>query len=226
MAVCFPSFMACLLARQEGAKRKTTKDDRHRRAWLLRKTPREQLVLCRDTDPTFFDAVKSEHLQRHGSRAKLCPETTKGMTNFTGSLPHVGAMRSANPESGAYQKCGLVDSDIATYVNNRYEMDDEHKVKKAFWRRRTYTPGTLVDVNPVFPPTLGARPSFNKDAEPGIIHKPLPLVNVETGRGVEADMGVEMKTFAAPTLDFVEAGLPSDDVKPAAVRVYPVVDRI
>jgi hypothetical protein len=55
------------------------------------------LVLCRDTDPTFLDAVKSEHLQRYGSRAKLRPETTKGMTNFTGSLPHVGAMRSAKP---------------------------------------------------------------------------------------------------------------------------------
>jgi hypothetical protein len=51
-------------------------------------------------------------------------------------------------------------------------------------------------------------------------------VHVGAGRGVEADMGVEMKTFAAPTLDFVEAGLPSDDVKPAAVRVYPVVDWI
>jgi hypothetical protein len=30
LAACFPSFMACLLARQEGTKRKTTKDDRHR----------------------------------------------------------------------------------------------------------------------------------------------------------------------------------------------------
>jgi hypothetical protein len=39
-------------------------------------------------------------------------------------------------------------------------------------------------------------------------------------------MGIEMKTFAASTLDFVEAGLPSNDVKPAAVKVYPVVDRI
>jgi hypothetical protein len=35
-----------------------------------------------------------------------------------------------------------------------------------------------------------------------------------------------MKTLAAPTLDFVEEGLPSNDVKPGAVRVYPVVDRI
>jgi hypothetical protein len=39
-------------------------------------------------------------------------------------------------------------------------------------------------------------------------------------------MGVEMKTFEAPTLNFTEAGLPADGVKPAAVRVYPVVDRI
>jgi hypothetical protein len=39
-------------------------------------------------------------------------------------------------------------------------------------------------------------------------------------------MGFEMKTFAAPTLDFVEQGLPLDDVKPAAVKIYPVVDRI
>jgi hypothetical protein len=75
--------------------------NRHRRAWLLRNTPHEQLVLCRDTDPPFCDALKSEHLQRHGSRAKLRPETTEGMTNFTGKLRHVGAMRSANPESGA-----------------------------------------------------------------------------------------------------------------------------
>jgi hypothetical protein len=39
-------------------------------------------------------------------------------------------------------------------------------------------------------------------------------------------MGIEMKTFVASTLDFVEAGLPSNDVKPAAVKVYPVGDRI
>jgi hypothetical protein len=39
-------------------------------------------------------------------------------------------------------------------------------------------------------------------------------------------MGVEMKTFAAPTLDFGEAGFPSNDVKPTAVKAYPVVDRI
>jgi hypothetical protein len=39
-------------------------------------------------------------------------------------------------------------------------------------------------------------------------------------------MGIEMKTFAASTLGFVEVGLPSNDVKPAAVRIYPVVDRM
>jgi hypothetical protein len=39
-------------------------------------------------------------------------------------------------------------------------------------------------------------------------------------------MGIERKTFEASTLDLVEAGLPSNDVKPVAVRVYPVVDRM
>jgi hypothetical protein len=147
------------------------------------------------------------------------------MPNFTGSLPHVGVMRSANPESGAYQRCGSVDSDIVTYVNDRYEMGDEHKVKKASWKRRTYTPANLVDVQ--FPPTLGARPSFNKDGEPGIIHQPLPSVHVETGRGVEADMGIEMETFEAPTLNFKEEGLPVGGVRPEAVRrLYPEVNRI
>jgi hypothetical protein len=216
LAVCFPSFMVCLLARQEGAKRKTTKDDRHRHLWLLR----------RDTDPTFFDAVKSEHLQRNGSRTELHPKRTRSMANFTGSLSHIGAMRSANLESGAYQRCGSVDSNIATYVNNRYEVDDDHRVKKAFWRRKTYTPSILLATNPVFPPTPGARPRFSKDAEVGILNEPLPSVHVGTGKGVEADMGIEMKTFEAPTLAFVEEGLPKTNMKPEAVMVYPVVDRI
>jgi hypothetical protein len=118
-----------------------------------------------------------------------------------------------------------VDSDIVTYVNDRYEMDNEHKVKKASWKRKTGTPANLVDVQ--FPPTLGARPSFNKDGEPGIIHQPLPSVHVETGRGVEADMGIEMETFEAPTLNFKEEGLPVGGVRPEAVRrLYPEVNRI
>jgi hypothetical protein len=226
LAVFFPSFMACLLARQEGSKRKTTKDDCHRRLWLLRNTPREQLILTRDTDPTFFDAVKSEHLQRNGSRTKLRPKRTRSMANRTGSMSHIGAMRCANPESGAYQRCGSVDSDISTYINNCYEVDDNHRVKKAFWRRKMWTPSTLLATNPIFPPTPGARPRFNKDAEVGILNEPLPSVHVGTGKGVEAEIRIEMKTFAAPTLAFVEEGLPKTDVKPEAVRVYPIVDRI
>jgi hypothetical protein len=43
---------------------------------------------------------------------------------------------------------------------------------------------------------------------------------------IGAKMEIEMKTFAALTLGFMEAGLPSNDVKPAAVRVYPVEDRM
>jgi hypothetical protein len=35
------------------------------------------LVRCRGTDPTFLDAVKSKYLQKHGSRAKLRPETNE-----------------------------------------------------------------------------------------------------------------------------------------------------
>jgi hypothetical protein len=67
LVACFPSFMACLLARQEGSKRKTTKDDHYRRLWLARNAPREKLVLTRATDPTFFDAVKNEHFLRNSS---------------------------------------------------------------------------------------------------------------------------------------------------------------
>jgi hypothetical protein len=119
-----------------------------------------------------------------------------------------------------------VDSDIATYVNNRYEVDNNHRVKKAFCRRKTWTPSTLLATNPVFPPTPGAGPRFNKDAEVGILNKPLPSVHVGTGKGVEAEMGIEMKNFAAPSLAFLEEGLTKTDVKPEAVRVYPIVDRI
>jgi hypothetical protein len=226
LAVCFPSFMACLLARQEGSKRKTTKDDRHRRLWLTRNNPREQLVLTRDIDPTFYDAVKNKHLQRNGSRTKLRPKRTRSMANWTGSLSHTGAMRCANPESGAYQRCDSVDSDIVTYVNNRYEMSDDHRVKKVMRKRKAmWTPSTLPITNPVFPPSFGVRPMFEKDAEVGILNEPLPSVHVGKEKGVEADMGIEMTTIAAPTLSFVDEP-PKVDEKPAAVRIYPTVDRI
>jgi hypothetical protein len=161
LAACFPSFMACLLARQEGSKRKTTKDDRYRRLWLARNAPREKLLLTRETDPTFFDAVKNEHFLQNGSRTELRPEVydkfasflrkqakltrkrTRSMDNWMGSLAHIDAMVSANPESGAYQKCGSVDSDIVTYVNC-YEIDDDNKVKTVRRAQRaTRTPRPL-----------------------------------------------------------------------------------
>jgi hypothetical protein len=147
-AACFSSFMACLLARQEGSKRKMTKDDRHRRLWLTRNTPREQLVLTRETDPTFFDTVKNEHLQQNGSRADLRPKRTRSMANWTGSLSHIGAMRSANPESGAYHRCDSVHCDIVTYVN-RYEIDGNNQVKTIQRAQKaTHTPRALPIPNP------------------------------------------------------------------------------
>jgi hypothetical protein len=59
----------------------------------------------------------------------------------------------------------------------------------------------------------------------GVLSVPLPSVHVEKGKGVEADMGIEMATITAPTLSFV-AEPPKDVVKPEAVRIYPTVDRI
>jgi hypothetical protein len=65
-------------------------------------------------------------------------------------MSHIGAMRCANPDSGAYQRCDSVDSDIVTYVNNWYEMGDDHRVKKVFRKRKTWTPSTLpVETAPV-----------------------------------------------------------------------------
>jgi hypothetical protein len=49
----------------------------------------------------------------------------------------------------------------------------------------------------------------------GILSVPLPSVHVGKEKGVEADMGIEMATIAAPTLSFVDE-LPKDVVKPAA----------
>jgi hypothetical protein len=141
LAACFPSFMACLLARQEGSKQKPTKDDRYRRLNMARNCPRKRLVHTQDSDPIFFDAVKNEHFLRNGSRTELRPEVydkfapflrkqakltrkrTRSIENWKGSLSHIGVIKSANPESGAYHKCGSVDSDIVAYVN-RYEIDN------------------------------------------------------------------------------------------------------
>jgi hypothetical protein len=142
LAACFPSFMACLLANQEGSKRKPTKDDRYQQLNMARNCPRKRLVLTREANPIFFDAVKNEHFLRNGSRNQLHPEVmakfipfirkqakltrkrTKSLdsANWTGSLSHVSSLKSANPKSGAYTKYCSVDSDIVDYVN-RYEVD-------------------------------------------------------------------------------------------------------
>jgi hypothetical protein len=131
LAACFPSFMACLLARQEGSKQKPTKDNRYR--WLNmarncpRNCPRERLVLTREADPIFFDAVKNKHFLQNGSRNELYPEVmakfvpflqkqakltrkrTKRLdsTNWTGSLGHAGALNSASPEVWQLQQVRL-----------------------------------------------------------------------------------------------------------------------
>jgi hypothetical protein len=132
LAACFPSFTACLLARQEGSKRKPIMDDRYRRLNMARNCLRKQLVLTREADPIFFDAVKNKHFLRNGSHNELHPEvmakfvpflrkqaklTTKrtkslDSANWSGSLGHAGALNSANPKSGSYNRYGLVDSDI------------------------------------------------------------------------------------------------------------------
>jgi hypothetical protein len=138
------------------------------------------------------------------------------MDNWTGSLAHIGAMMSANPESGAYQKCGSVDSDIVTYVN-RYEIDDDNKVKMVRRAQRaTNTPRPLP-----FPGSSWGRPRFKA----GVINGPLPSVHTEKEKGAEAEMGIELVTIPVPTLQFVAAP-PKDAVKPQCVRMYPVVERI
>jgi hypothetical protein len=82
LAACFPSFMACLLERQEGSKQKPSKDDRYRRLNMARNCPRKRLVLTREADPIFFDAVKNEHFLRNGSRNELHPEVMAKFVPF------------------------------------------------------------------------------------------------------------------------------------------------
>jgi hypothetical protein len=152
--------MACLLARQEGSKRKPTKDDRYRQLNMARNCPRERLVLTREANPIFFDAVKNEHFLGNGSRNELHPEVmakfvpflqkqakltrkrTKSLesANWTGSLGHVGALKSANQKMDSYTKYGSVDSDIVDYVN-RDEVDkDRTRTIKRTKKARPCTP--------------------------------------------------------------------------------------
>jgi hypothetical protein len=57
LAACFPSFIACMLGRQEGYKQKPTKDDRYRQINMTRNCQRERLVITREADSPFFEAV-------------------------------------------------------------------------------------------------------------------------------------------------------------------------
>jgi hypothetical protein len=82
LAVYFPSFMACLLARQEGSKQKPTKDDRYRRLNMARNCPRERLVLSHEADPIFFNAIKNEHFFLNGSHNELHPEVMAKFVPF------------------------------------------------------------------------------------------------------------------------------------------------
>jgi hypothetical protein len=134
-------------------------------------------------------------------------------------------MRSANPESGTYQRCDSVDSDIVTYVN-RYEMNDNNKVNtiKRKWKVM-HTPSTLPITIPSFHTSPWSHPKFKGDVEVGVLSMPLPSLHVEKWKGPEADMGIEMAMITVPTLSFV-AEPPKDVLKPKAVRIYPTVDRI
>jgi hypothetical protein len=226
LAACFPSFMACLLARQEGSKRKPTKDDRYRRLNMARNCPRERLVLTREADPIFFDAVKDKHFLRNGSRNELRPEImakfapflrkqakltrkrTRSMDNWMGSLSYICAMKSSNPDSGAYHKCGSVDSDIFDYVNC-YEVD-ENRVKTV---KRTQKARPRTPLPPPLPQSPWRRPGF----EPDTINEPLPSAPLMGN--VEKNMGTEMVTMGVPTLQFV--AVPPKLVPPPQIMKEP-----
>jgi hypothetical protein len=177
---------------------------------MARNCPRKQLVLTREANPIFFDAIKNEHLLRNGSRNKLHPEVmakfvsflqkqakltrkrTKSLdsANWTGSLSHVGTLRSANPKSGAYTKYGSVVSNIVNYVNRDEVDEDRTRTIKRTKKGRPRTP-----LPPPFPqerlPGLGIR----------TIYEPLPLAPLM--QNMQRDMGMDMVDTAAPTLQFV-----------------------
>jgi hypothetical protein len=163
--------------------------------------PLERLVLTREADPVFFDAVKNEHFLQNGSRTELHPEVmakfvpflrkpakltrkrTKSLdsANWTGSLGHAGALNSVNPKSSAYNKYSSVD-----YVN-RNELDAERtRTIKKTRRSRPRTP---------YPPP------FPQDRLPGLrvgtIEDPLPHAPLM------ANVGMEIMEMAAPTLQHV-----------------------
>jgi hypothetical protein len=116
------------------------------------------------------------------------------MENWTGSLSHIGAMKSANPDSIAYHRCDSVDSDIVDYVNS-YEMDDDNRVNtvRRAQKKKSRTP---------LPQTLPQSPWSLVSFEPDIINKPLPSAPLL--KNVEADMETtEMVIIGVPKRELV-----------------------
>jgi hypothetical protein len=109
-------------------------------------------------------------------QAKLTRKRTKSLdsTNWTGSLGHAGALNSANPKSGNYNRYGSVESNIFDYVN-RDEVDAERtRTIRKTMRSRPHTPSP-----PLFPqvrlPGLGV----------GTIDEPLPHAPLMENIGTE-----------------------------------------
>jgi hypothetical protein len=123
----------------------------------------------------------------------LTRKRTKSLdsANCTGSLSHVGALKNANPKSGAYTKFGSVDSDIVDYVNCDEVDEDRTRTIKRRKKARPRTP-----LPPPFPQQ--GIPGL----EVGTIDKPLPSAPLM--QNMQRDMGTEMVNMTAPTLQFVE----------------------
>jgi hypothetical protein len=112
----------------------------------------------------------------HSGHAPYYRKGTKSLDNWTGILSHVGAPKSANPESGSYTKCGSVDSDIVDYVN-RYEVDEDRmKTVKRTQKARPRTP-----LPPPFPQSPWRRPGLQ--ARDDQRAPPLGAVDEERGEG-------------------------------------------
>jgi hypothetical protein len=125
-------------------------------------------------------------------QAKLTRKRTKSLdsSNWMGSLSHVSALKSANPKSGAYTKYCSVDSDIVDYVNRNEVDEDKMRTIKRMQKARPRTP---------------LLPSFSQQCllgfNPETINEPLPSAPLMGN--VERDVGTEMVTMGAPTLQFV-----------------------
>jgi hypothetical protein len=134
-------------------------------------------------------------------QAKLTPKRTRSMENWTGSLSHIGAMKSANPDSCAYHRCNSVDSDIVDYVN-RYEVDNDNRVKTV---RRTQKAKPRTPLPPPFPQSPWSLPSLNE-----------PLPSAPLLKNVEKDMGTQMVIMGFPKQELV--AVPPTLVPPPQIK--------